>query len=186
MKKLGLIVGSIREGSFNRVIANTMIDLDSGVELEMIEIKDLPFFNEDVEANGDPAEVAAFKQQIEQVDGLIILTPEYNGGMPGVLKNALDWASRPYGASPIMHKVVGVMGATPGMTGTAYAQIELRNVLGMMQTHIVPFEKVQIATVHEKIDHEKQIVHDEATRGQLQAYVEKTVKWIDIFSKGNE
>ncbi len=182
MKKVGIIVGSLREASFNRAIANTIRDLDVEMEFEMIEIKNLPFFNEDVEAGGDPEAVQTFKKQIEEVDGLLLLTPEYNGGMPGVLKNALDWASRPYGASPIMKKVVGVMGATPGMTGTAYAQIELRNVLEMMQTHVIPFEKVQIATVHEKIDHEKQIVHEEATREQLTAYVQKMEKWIDVFS----
>ena len=155
MKTLGLIVGSIREGSFNRVIANTMIDLDSGVELEMIEIKDLPFFNEDVEANGDPAEVAAFKQQIEQVDGLIILTPEYNGGMPGVLKNALDWASRPANDSVFLHKRVGIIGATPGMMGTIVAQLHARHTLEAMRASVVPHEALHISRVHASYANER-------------------------------
>lgn len=94
-KTIGLICGSLRKNSYNRAIAQSLIDFDNAAQFRWVEIDSLPFFNEDLEIAGAPDSVTSFRADIQDVDGVIIVSPEYNSGIPGVLKNALDWASRP-------------------------------------------------------------------------------------------
>jgi chromate reductase len=96
-KTIGLICGSLRKDSYNRVIAQALADMDDSIKFHWIELKDLPLFNEDLEVGGDPETVKLFKTAIQEVDGIIIVSPEYNSGIPGVLKNALDWDQDPKG-----------------------------------------------------------------------------------------
>lgn len=178
-KTIGLICGSLRKNSFNRIIANSLTDMDDSVQFHWIEIKDLPLFNEDLEVGGDPEPVTLFKSAIQDVDGIIIVSPEYNSGISGALKNALDWASRPPKSSVLSKKPVGLIGATPGGLGTAFSQMQTRQILEAMQVHILPFQKVLISQVHEKVDSEQNVLTDEKTKRYLQRYLEQFIYWID-------
>ena len=105
---------------------------------EPIEIGGLPFYDADVESQGDPPAVAEFKAALFRADGLLIATPEHNAGLPGVLTNAIDWASRLPGRSPLAGKPVAVMGASPSQLGTARAQLHLRQVLAHTHARVLP------------------------------------------------
>ncbi|MBP0725283.1 NAD(P)H-dependent oxidoreductase [Bacillus sp. RG28] len=178
-KTIGLICGSLRKNSYNRIIAQALIDMDDFIKFRWIEIKDLPLFNEDLELGGDPVTVSSFKSEIQDVDGIIIVSPEYNAGIPGVLKNALDWASRPSKDSALNRKPVGLIGATPGGLGTAFSQLQTRQILEAMQVHVLPFQKVLISQVHEKIDFDQKVLTDEKTKRYLQRYLQQFIHWID-------
>jgi chromate reductase len=178
-KTIGLICGSLREKSYNRIIAQSLTDMSDAVQFRWIEIKDLPFFNEDLEIGGDLETVTSFKSAIQDVDGIIIVSPEYNSGIPGALKNALDWASRPRESAVFSRKPVGLIGATPGGLGTALAQMQIRQVLEAMQAHVLPFQKVLISQVHEKIDSDQKVLTDEKTKQYLQRYLQQFIYWID-------
>ncbi|QQD81236.1 NAD(P)H-dependent oxidoreductase [Bacillus siamensis] len=178
-KTIGLICGSLRKNSYNRAIAQSLIDLDHSAQFRWIEIDRLPFFNEDLEMAGAPESVTSFRADIQDVDGVIIVSPEYNSGMPGVLKNALDWASRPRTSSVFNRKPVGLIGATPGGFGTAFAQMQTREVLEAMQVNVLPFQKMLISQVHEKIDSTQKILTDEQTNRYLQRYLQQFIHWID-------
>ena len=119
--------GSLRKASFNRALLAAAVELaPQGMSIEVLEIGGIPLYDADVEAGGDPAPVAEFKRRVGEADGLLIATPEYNLGVPGVTKNVIDWASRPPRNSVLDGKPVAVMGATPGMGGTARGQSQLR------------------------------------------------------------
>lgn len=178
-KTIGLICGSLRKDSYNRVIAQALTDMDDSIKFHWIELKDLPLFNEDLEVGGDPETVKLFKTAIQEVDGIIIVSPEYNSGIPGVLKNALDWASRPPRSSVLNRKPVGIIGATPGGLGTAFSQMQIRQTLEAMQVHVLPFKKVLISQIHEKIDSNQKVLTDEKTIRYLQNYLQQFIFWID-------
>ncbi|WP_028596497.1 NADPH-dependent FMN reductase [Paenibacillus assamensis] len=178
-KKIGLICGSLRKNSYNRMIANTIADLNLSATFHCIELGNLPLYNEDLEAGELPASVVAFNKGILDADGIVIVTPEYNSGIPGVLKNALDWASRPPRSGALQGKPVGIVGATPGGLGTALAQVQLRHTIEAMQVPCLPFQKVRVSQVHEKVNAELNIVSDERTKQNIQSYMEHFIKWIE-------
>jgi chromate reductase len=124
-----VIVGSLRADSFNRKLANAIVKLaPAEFSFQQLKISDLPLYNQDDDAN--PAEsVKRIKNEIKSAQGLLFVTPEYNRSIPGVLKNAIDHASRPYGQSAWAGKPAGVLGVSPGAMGTAMAQQHLRNIL---------------------------------------------------------
>jgi chromate reductase len=127
--KVGYLVGSLAKGSINRLLAKALTRLaPPGLELVEIPIKDLPLYNHDYDADY-PAVARAFKQAIADVDAVLFVTPEYNRSIPGALKNAIDWASRPWGKNSFARKPSGVIGTSPGAIGTAVAQQQLRGVL---------------------------------------------------------
>lgn len=130
---IGFLVGSVSSTSINRRLANALVKLAPKVDLALTEIPiaQLPFYSADNDA-AVPAVVADFKRDIEGVDGLIIVTPEYNRSVPGVLKNALDLASRPYGQNSFVGKPTAVLGASIGQIGTALAQQHLRSMLAFL------------------------------------------------------
>src|SRR3989344_9169656 len=128
MKILG-IVGSLRKNSFNRSLMNAFLaQKPEAVTMEIADISTLPFYNEDSESSF-PESAQTLKTQIENADVVIIATPEYNRSVPGVLKNAIDWASRPYGKNSFSGKQVLVVGASVGPIGTALAQYDLNKML---------------------------------------------------------
>ncbi len=128
MKVLG-IVGSLRKASFNRSLMNAFLaQKPEGVDVEVADISVLPFYNDDIAVNY-PAVAQALKTQVENADVVIIATPEYNRSVPGVLKNAIDWLSRPYGKNSFNGKRVLVVGASTGATGASMAQYDLKKML---------------------------------------------------------
>jgi chromate reductase len=128
--KVGYFVGSLAKASINRKLAKALVRLAPGsLTLTEIAIRDLPLYSYDYDADY-PAPARAFKQAIEDSDALLFVTPEYNRGIPGSLKNAIDWGSRPKGNNAFAHKPSAVIGTSAGKIGTAVAQRELHSVLG--------------------------------------------------------
>src|SRR5438067_8071217 len=148
------IVGSLREGSLNKGLLRAAVELaPAGMEIEIYtRLGDIPPYNDDVFQKGDPEPVADLKAFIRGADAILISTPEYNYGIPGVLKNAIDWASRPPGKSVLNRKPAAIMGATPGGTGTARAQLALRQSFVFTETYVLLRPEVLVARAHEKID----------------------------------
>ena len=129
---IAVLVGSLRRESFNRRLALAIGRMaPSGVEFKLLEIGDLPLYNQDDDAN-PPASAVRLKSEIQASNGVLFITPEYNRSLPGVLKNAIDHASRPYGQSAFAGKPAGVIGASVGAMGTAMAQQHLRNILAYL------------------------------------------------------
>jgi chromate reductase len=171
--------GSLRRGSFNRALLEAARQLaPSRMTILPIEIGDLPFYNADVEAEGDPPTVVEFKAAIRAADGVLIATPEYNDGIPGVLTTAIDWGSRPPGIAPLAGKPVALMGASPSQVGTARAQLHLRQLLGHVHARTLRPPELLVATAHERFDRELRLTH-ESTRRVLAALLERFARWID-------
>lgn len=170
--------GSLRRGSFNRALIHAAAELaPAGMTIQPIEIGDLPFYDADVEALGDPSPVVAFKAALSQADGLLIATPEYNDGIPGVLTNAIDWGSRLPGRAPLMGKPVAVMGASPGKIGTARAQPHLRQLLSHLHARVLPPPELLVARAHERFDAGLRL-KDEGTRKVLGDLLLRFSRWI--------
>jgi len=175
MRILG-IAGSLREGSYNRSLLRAALELmPEGVELVELEIGTLPFYDGDVEAAGDPEAVIRFKQAIRDADALLIATPEYNRGVPGVLKNAVDWASRPPLGSPLTGKPVAIMGATTGRGGTARAQEQLRAALEFSRATVLEQPEVLVPEAFMRFDEQGELV-DGGIRAELAELVDTLVR----------
>jgi chromate reductase, NAD(P)H dehydrogenase (quinone) len=124
------IAGSLRVASYNRGLLRAAQDVaPAGMTITICDLAPIPLYNADVEAQGDPLPVAELKAAVREADALLIAVPEYNYGVSGVLKNTIDWLSRPPGRSVLHQKPAALMGASPGMAGTARAQLQLRQVL---------------------------------------------------------
>jgi len=179
MKKLITILGfagSLRKGSYNKALLRAAVELKpKDAKLEIFSIDGIPLFNQDLEAQ-TPEKVKQFKAKIRAADAILIATPEYNYSMPGVLKNAIDWASRPYGDNSFEDKPVAVMGASPGIFGTARAQYHLRQICVFLNMHTVNKPEVFVTFAHTKID-ENGRVTDEETRGRIKQLLENLVSW---------
>ena len=172
MKILG-IAGSLRHGSYNRaLLREAELLAPPGVELEQFDLRHLPFFDADVEAAGEPTEVRVFKDAIREADGLLIATPEYNRGTSGVLKNAIDWASRPPFGSPLSGKPVAIMGAG-GRRGTAGAQVQVRDALAFPRANVLT-QSVLVPVAWERFDDEGRLT-DEATKEQIASLLDALV-----------
>ena len=146
------IAGSLRRASFNRMALNAARGLvPVGATLEILDLPDLPGFNQDNEKS-PPAAVVDMKAKIRAADAILLVTPEYNYSIPGVLKNAIDWASRPYGDSAWKGKPAAVMGASPGALGTARAQYDLRKCFVFLDMPVVNQPEVMISAAGSKFD----------------------------------
>lgn len=173
MKILG-IAGSLREGSFNRMALKAAQSLaPEGVTIETFDIKGLPGFDQDDEKN-PPAQVVDMKQKIKDADAILFVTPEYNYSIPGVLKNAIDWASRPYGDSAWSGKPVAIMGASVGALGTARAQYHLRQTFVFLNMHAVNQPEVMISQAHTKFDEQGNLT-DETSKKLIRQLLEELV-----------
>jgi chromate reductase, NAD(P)H dehydrogenase (quinone) len=170
------IAGSLRKGSFNKSILNVAKEMaPEGTTLEIFDLEGIPPFNQDHE-NDPPEKVRSFKAKIRAADAILIATPEYNYSIPGVLKNAIDSASRPYGDNPFDGKPVAVMGASIGILGTARAQYHLRQ--SFIFLNMLPLNKpeVMVPTANDKIDGNGRVT-DEKTRKKIKELVEALVAW---------
>ena len=175
------VAGSLRAGSFNRSLLRAAVELaPNGMTIELFDLLQVPLYNGDVEAAGDPPGVAALKQAIAAADGVLMATPEYNHGVPGVMKNALDWASRPPRAAPLGGKPVGLIGASPGQTGTARGQSQLRQAFEFTNSYCMPQPELLVFRAHEKFDAEGRLT-DPATAEYLQRYLAAFGDWVRRF-----
>jgi chromate reductase, NAD(P)H dehydrogenase (quinone) len=176
--KVVAFAGSLRRGSFNRALIHAAREASpEGMTIELIEIAGLPFYNADVEAEGDPPSVVTFKSSLREADGILIATPEFNDGIPGVLTNAIDWGSRLPGRSPLARKPVAIMGASPSQVGTARAQVHLRQLLTHVQARVLPPPELLVARAHERFDPGLRLT-DEGTRRILAQLLERFAGWI--------
>ena len=174
--------GSLRAGSFNRSLLRAAVELaPEGMEIRVVEIAEIPVFNADVEAKGDPEPVAAFKRAVAEADGLLIATPEYNLGVPGVTKNVIDWASRPPRDSVLDGKPVALMGATPGMGGTARGQSQLRQAFVFTNSYAMPQPEVLVRKAGDLFDADGRLT-DEPTRQHLVKFLQAFADWIRRFA----
>jgi len=174
IKILG-IVGSLRKDSFNRLALKAAQELvQEGAVLILIELHDIPVFNQDNEM-ALPAAVLEFKQQILLADAILFGTPEYNYSVSGVLKNAIDWASRPYGESAWTGKPAAVMGASSGSLGTARAQYHLRQILVTLDMPVVNQPEVMIGNAAKRFDQNGKLT-DEPTRQHIQKLLAALVR----------
>ena len=147
------VAGSLREHSFNRMLLQAASNLiPSSTELEIFDLDAIPLYNQDTEALAFPEAVKAFKRKIEAADALLISTPEYNHSYPGVLKNAIDWASRPYGKNSFDGKPVAVVSASTGIFGGVAAQDHLKQVLLALNARLVTNPPVIVSSAGQKFD----------------------------------
>ena len=162
------VAGSLRDGSLNRALLRAAAELaPEGMRIEPFELDEIPLYNGDLDRDGvRPEAVERFKAAIAEADGLLIATPEYNYGIPGVLKNAIDWASRPALRSPLAGKPVAGMGAAPGVIGTARGQEHLKLLLLATQSLVMPHRGVAVNRAAEKFDDAGRLT-DEETRAFL-------------------
>jgi chromate reductase len=175
--------GSLRRGSYNRALIRAATELaPPALHIVAYELDRVPMYNADVEAVAVPEGVAELRDAIRQPDGLLVATPEYNHGVPGVLKNAIDWLSRPPRESALNGKVAAIMGASPGVTGTARAQSQLRQAFVFTNTYALLQHEVFVGRAHEKFDTEGRLV-DQATRESLAAFLERFASLIARFKR---
>jgi chromate reductase len=177
--------GSLRRQSYNRAILAAALEMvPDNTFLEIFDLEGIPPFNQDLELQ-PPEKVKEFKARIRAADAILIVTPEYNYSIPGVLKNAIDWASRPYGDNALDGKPVAVMGASPGMTGTARAQYHLRQTFVFLNMYPMNRPEVMVPSANEKID-ENGKVKDERTRKKIRDLLESLVAWTKKMKAGEE
>ena len=178
------IAGSLRRGSFNRALLRAAQQLaPENMEVRVFDrMAEIPLFNQDVEAEGDPEPVQALKRAIAEADALLIATPEYNHGVPGVLKNALDWASRPPGGSVLAGKPAAILGASPGITGTARAHSQLRQAFVFTDTAALPQPEILVYRAHEKFDADGRLT-DERTREFVGKLLQDLADWTHRLSR---
>lgn len=168
------IAGSLREGSFNRLTLRAATQLvPEGATIETFDIAGLPGFNQDDEQN-PPEKVVELKRKIREADAILFVTPEYNYSIPGVLKNAIDWASRPYGDNAWNGKPVAIMGASIGRIGTARAQYHLRQTFVFLDMHAVNQPEVMIGNAQDHFDADGNLT-DETTKQLIRQLLENLV-----------
>lgn len=170
------IAGSLRKASYNRGALRAAQQLaPTDAKIEIFDLDGIPVYNQDDDAR-PPERVTQFKAKIRAADAILISTPEYNYSIPGILKNAIDWASRPHGDSAWDGKPVAIMGATPGMFGTSRAQYHLRQVLVTLNMPALNKPEVLIADASERFDDQGNVT-DQKTKDHIKKLVEALVNW---------
>lgn len=174
--QIAVVVGSLRKDSFNRKLATAIVKLaPSEFSFKQVEIDDLPLYNQDDDAQQAPS-VKRLKSEIAAAQGLLFVTPEYNRSIPGVLKNALDNASRPYGQSAWADKPADVIGVSPGAIGTAMAQQHLRNVLAYLDVPTLCQPEAFIQAKEGLFDSTGNIGPD--SKAFLQSWMDRYIAWV--------
>ena len=170
------IAGSLRRQSYNRAALRAATHVvPEGATMDIFEIDGIPLYSEDDEQE-PPTKVTELKRRIRESDAVLFVTPEYNYSIPGVLKNAIDWASRPYGDNAWWGKPAAIMGASIGTFGTARAQYHLRQVMVFLNMFPVNQPEVMIGAAHERFDAEGNLT-DEATREHIRRLLQSLVDW---------
>ncbi|HEX8670150.1 MAG TPA: NADPH-dependent FMN reductase [Allosphingosinicella sp.] len=174
------VAGSLRRDSLNRALLRAAREVaPDDLTMAIFDLADVPLYNGDIEAAGDPEPVVRLKQAIREADGVLFVTPEYNHGVPAVMKNAVDWASRPPRNAVLQGKPVGIIGASPGITGTARGQTQLRQAFEFTDSRCMSQPELLVFKAHEKFDGEGRLV-DEPTRRFLRRYLEAFAQWVRL------
>ena len=177
--RIAVVVGSLRKESFNRQLARAVTSLaPSDISFDFVDIGVRPLYNQDDDADF-PEVGRKFKQQIEAADALLFVTPEYNRSMPGVLKNAIDWGSRPWGTNSWKGKPGAVLGTSPSPLGAAIAQQHLRTVLACLDVALLALPEMFIKHDAGKINEKGEIIADDM-RKFLQSFIDRYVAWIQL------
>lgn len=185
MFRVAVLVGSPRASSSNLKLAKALEKLAAGkLEFHYVRIDNLPFYDETLWEN-PPAEVRRLKREIAEADGVLFVTPEYNRSIPGILKNAIDWRSRPFGDSVWSGKPVAIAGATGGVSGTAAAQSHLRSILPMTGAALMGTPEVYFQSRPGAIDEDGNFT-DERIRTNLTIWVERFGEWIGRFAPARD
>lgn len=175
-----MIYGSLSSKSINKLLATAVAKLaPESSKIEMVGLHSLPFYNQDMESDF-PESAKSLKSKIRSADGIIIVTPEYNRSIPGVLKNMIDWTSRPYGDNAWDGRPVGVMGASVGPLGTAVAQYHLKQILTHLNAHIMGQPEFHL-NVTDKFDAEGNLT-DETIKGDIHRFLETFQEHIAKFT----
>lgn len=176
------ISGSLRRGSHCTAVLRSLQPLlPPGATLQLAPLDEVPLYNADLDGEQPPAAVAQLKSAIAGADGLVLCSPEYNYGMPGVLKNAIDWASRPGFASPLKGKPALIMTASPGTAGGVRAQAQIRDALAATLARPLVRQHIAIASVATRL--QDGLLVDEATRALIQAGLQELVdeiRWLSV------
>ncbi len=177
------IAGSLRHASFNRGLIRAARELaPEGVLVEPYDkLEKIPFFNQDVEDEGDPPPVRDLKEKVREAGAVLIATPEYDYAIPGVLTTALDWGLR--SPSPLRHKPGGIVGASPGGAGTARGQMVLRQILLHAPAYVMPEPQMLIPYAREKFDVETGDLTDEQTRERMRHFLGALVEWTERLAR---
>jgi len=176
MTKIAVLVGSLREQSYNKRLAKALEKLaPDDVEFDYVDLN-LPLYNQDFDGNY-PTEAVKLKRQIEAADGVLFVTPEYNRGIPGVLKNAIDLGSRPWGTNSFAGKPVGVVGASSGSVGTAVAQSNLHHIAGFLGAKLMGQPELYLANSADKFNDDGSLVDDSKVRAQR--YITAFTTWVN-------
>jgi chromate reductase len=172
------IAGSLRKDSFNKALlkaAKLLVPLN--MEINIYSLSDIPLYNEDFRSIEEPLSVKKLKDNIRASDGLLIATPEYNYSIPGVLKNAIDWISRPPADSPLNNKPLAIMGATGGISGTVRAQLHLRQVAVFTNMITMNRPEILIQKANEKFDKDGNLI-DAVTNEHIKKFLVSFAEWI--------
>lgn len=170
------IAGSLRRESYNRAALRAATQLvPEGATIDILELDDLPGFNQDEEQN-PPAKVVELKRRIREADAILFVTPEYNYSVPGVLKNAIDWASRPYGDSAWNGKPAAIMGASVGAIGTARAQYHLRQMFVFLNMFPINQPEVMISNAQDRFDSQGNLT-DDTTKDLIRQLLQNLTEW---------
>jgi chromate reductase len=178
MVKVAVIVGSLRRDSINRKLALALKKLAApkGLDLSLVDLTDLPQYNDDLWPN-PPAAVGRLKRAVEAADAVLFITPEFNRAIPGLLKNAVDWASRPWGKNSWAGKPGAIAGATGGKIGTAVAQSQLRGTLVLLDVTLMGQPEAYLTLAADTIDANNNVT-DESVRKFLQGFIGAFTDWI--------
>ena len=181
MRNLALIVGSLRQGAYTRLVAQALIELaPATLKLNEVGIGELPFYNQDLETETPPVQWRTFRDHIRKSDGVVFVTPEYNRGMPGVLKNAIDVGSRPPKESVWRGKPALVISQTPGRLGAMSAHQQLRLTLSVIGVPVMPSPEVYIAESGKLFGPDGKLVAED-TRKQLSSVLVDFDTWVGRF-----
>ena len=184
--KILAFAGSLRKGSYNKALVRAAVEVaPTNVVIDVFDLDGIPPYNDDNVKN-PPALVVEFKEKIRKADALLIATPEYNYSIPGVLKNAIDWASRPYQDNALTGKPVAIMSASTGRLGGARAQYHLRQCFVYLDMHPVNKPEVMLSAAAQNIDSDGKLINEE-TRKLVRELIEALVAWTNKLNcKPNE
>ena len=180
-KKIAIVVGSLRKDSFSGKIAKTMIGLAQGkLDMEIVEIRDLPMYNQDDDTETPPQAFTTFREQIGAADGVLFITPEYNRSVPGALKNAIDVGSRPYGKAAWANKPCAIVSQSPGALGGFGANHHLRQMLPFLNMPAMPAPEAYLGGIATKFEGDR--LTDDSLRDFLQTFVDTFAGWVEKHS----
>lgn len=182
-RDVAVIVGSLRKGSLNRMMANALAALaPEGLRLEIVEIRDLPLYDQDLET-APPAQWVAFRERVRRADAVLFVTPEYNRSIPAPLKNAIDVGSRPYGHSAWSKKPCAIVSVSPGALGGFGANHHLRQSLVALDMPAMQQPEAYIGGATKLFDGDGKLTSD-ATRDFMKTYIEWFARWVEIHAAG--